>query len=91
MRDLKLDIEITEPFQLQIEAIIKYEAQQPINASYINRATEYQWEIETKQGSIFFKSVGYKQFVRQKPKLLDTQLINFVERGGICFDRIDRH
>src|SRR5438309_8662854 len=32
VRDLKLDIEITEPFRLEIEDIIKDKPQRPINA-----------------------------------------------------------
>jgi len=87
VHELRLDIEITEPFKLEIEGIIKHTPQRPINADYIKREIEYHWEIETQQGNITFKSVGYTQFVRQKPKLSNSQSLNLVERGGVSFDK----
>ncbi|MHA4812330.1 hypothetical protein ACX0G9_29820 [Flavitalea flava] len=88
--DLKLDIEISEPFRLEVEDIIKHTPQRPINADYIKREIEYQWEIGTQQGNIIFKSVGYNQFLRQRPQLLDSQILGFVDRGGISFDKVMR-
>jgi hypothetical protein len=88
VHELKLDIEITEPFKLEIEGIIKHTPQRPINAGYIKREVEYHWKIETQQGNITFKSVGYNQFVRQNPQLSNSQSLNLVERGGISFDKI---
>jgi hypothetical protein len=44
------------------------------------------WVIETQQGTISFKSIGYKQYVRQMPRYLPTQAIEHIERGGISFD-----
>jgi hypothetical protein len=87
VHELKLDIAITVPFKLEIESIIKHTPQRPINADYIKREIEYHWEIETQQGNITFKSVGYKQFVRQEPKLSNNQSLTLVERGGVSFDK----
>jgi uncharacterized protein YegP (UPF0339 family) len=47
----------------------------------------YQWKIETTNGEIIFKSLGYEQFARKKPVLLDTQAIGLIERNGLSFDK----
>lgn len=88
VHDLKFDIEISEPFELQISDITRSNPQRPINADYIKRETEYHWIIGTQQGDITLKSVGYKQYVRQQPRLQDNQQIDFIERGKTSFDRI---
>jgi hypothetical protein len=87
VHDLKFDIEISEPFELQISDITRNNPQRPINADYIKRETEHHWRIETQQGDITLKSVGYKQYVRQQPILQDSQLIGFTDRGKTSFDR----
>jgi hypothetical protein len=88
VNDLKLNIEISEPFELQISDITRSNPQRPINADYIKREIEYYWTIETQQGNITLKSVGYKQYVRQQPILQDSSLIGFIERGKASFDRV---
>jgi len=85
--ELKLDIEVSEPFEIEITDIQRDNPQKPKNADYILRDIEYDWTIETNQGEIKFKSVGYKQFVRQTPTLLDKQRIEIEKRNGISFDR----
>ncbi len=85
--DLTFDIGPTTP-GLTIDFITKDNPQKPSNAEYVNRDIEFNWIIETQEGSISFKSIGYKQFVRQKPRLLTTQKIDNIDRGGIMFDRI---
>jgi hypothetical protein len=44
------------------------------------------WVIETQQGTISFKSIGYKQYVRQLPRNLSTPTIERIQLGGISFD-----
>ena len=85
--ELRLDIEVSEPFEIEISEIQRDNPQKPKNADYILRDIEYDWTIETNQGEIKFKSVGYKQFVRQTPTLLDKQRIEIEKRNGISFDR----
>jgi hypothetical protein len=85
--DLKFDIEVSEPFRLEIANIYFNNPQRPKNADYIKRNIEYDWTVETNQGEITFKSIGYKQFVRQTPVLLDEQKIQIETRNGISFDR----
>ena len=71
---------------LIIDFITKENPQKPSNAEHINREIEYDWTIVMQQGEITFKSVGYKQYVRQAPKLLGTQKLLLNDRGGISFD-----
>lgn len=87
VHDLKLDIQISEPFKLQISNITLSNPQRPINADYINREVEYYWTISTQQGDITLKSVGFKQYVRGNPKIQHSQFIDLIERGGISFER----
>jgi len=60
----------------------------PRNAEYIGRDTEYDWIIETLIGEIAFRSVGYKQYVRQQPVLISKQGLDINARGGISFSTI---
>jgi hypothetical protein len=88
VHELKLDLEIAEPFKLEIESIIKHNPQRPINVDYIKSEVEYRWKIEAQQGNITFISVGYKQFVRQNPRVSNSQSFNLIERGGISFGKL---
>jgi hypothetical protein len=85
--ELKIDIEIIEPFQIQIQAIVRHNPERPINGAFINHKTQYLWTIETQQGTIGFKSVGYKLYLRQKPKLISKQYLGVKERGDIAFGK----
>jgi hypothetical protein len=84
--DLTFDIGPSHP-GLTIDIITIENPQRPRNSEYINRETEYDWIIEMQEGEISFKSVGFKQYVRTTPKLLRTQKISTLDRGGICFRR----
>lgn len=82
--DIIIDIESSSG-GLDIDNIIRQNPQRPKNADFIKRETEFDWIIETQQGSISFKSVGFKQYVRQTPKLLNNQFIGVTDRGGVSF------
>jgi len=84
---LKFDIEVTEPFEIEISDISYNNPQKPKNAEFIKCDVEYDWTIETNQGEITFKSIGYKQFTRLKPVLQDRQKIEIEKRKGISFER----
>ena len=84
--DLKFDLEISEPFELTIDNILYDNPQRPNNADYIKREFEYDWTIDTLQGEIKFKSVGYKQYVRRTPILIEQQRIGIEKRNGISFE-----
>ena len=73
---------------IDIDEISRDNPQKPKNADFVKVDTEFDWTIDTQQGSIFFKSIGYKQYVRQIPKLIYGQYFELAERGGISFDTI---
>jgi len=58
----------------------------PKNSGFIEEQIEYEWTIETTEGEITFKSVGFIQSLKGDPKMLDRQSIGSSERGGISFD-----
>ena len=84
--DLTFDVGPISP-GFTIDFITKENPQKPKNAEYVKRDTEYYWTIEMQEGTISFKSIGYKQFVRQKPRLLATQKLDTLQRGEISFER----
>ncbi len=86
--DLQLDIASWNT-GIAISDISRENPRRPLNADYISRETEMDWLIDAVQGSIAFKSVGYRQYVRQLPRYFSTQVIDQSERGGISFDEID--
>jgi len=73
---------------IDIDDIIRDNPQEPKNSEFIKVDIEFEWTIITQQGSIFFKSIGYKQYVRQIPKLTPGQYFDLAERGGISFDTV---
>ena len=85
--DLTFDIGPVTP-GMTIDFITKENPQKPKNSENINCDTEFDWTIEMQEGTISFTSVGYKLFVRQVPKLLATQKLTSIDRGGLSFDRI---
>jgi hypothetical protein len=88
--NLNLDIEMSEPFEIQISDVSRNNPQRPKNADFIHRDIEYDWKMETNNGEISFTSIGYKQYVRELPKLLDSQTIGKEDRNGISFERIKK-
>jgi hypothetical protein len=58
------------------------------NAEYIDREFEFDWNIVMVNAEMSFKSVGFKQYVRQKPILIRKQSLEVEIRKGISFDKI---
>jgi hypothetical protein len=85
--DLKFDLEISEPYEVKINDIHRENPQRPRNANFSNFDTEYYWIIDSFQGQISFKSIGYKLFVRKQPILLRKQKIGIKKRNGISFNK----
>ncbi len=83
--NLVFDFE-TPLYEFTISEITKNSPQLPQNAEYKENETEYNWVIDTFNGEISFKSTGYKQYVRQQPKLVTEQELDFESRGGISFN-----
>jgi hypothetical protein len=82
--DLTFDIGPTTP-GLTIDFLTKENSQRPKNSEYIKRDIEFDWTIEMQEGTISFKSVGFKQYVRQLPQLLRAQKMAHEARGGLSF------
>lgn len=83
--DLKVNFGL---LNIIIEDIYKDSPIQPKNVGFIKEQVEYNWTIDTNNGEITFKSVGYKQYARRQPQLIDQQSIDTIQRGGICFDAL---
>jgi len=71
-----------------IDNISRENPQKPKNAEYLNIDLEYDWIIATTVGKISFKSVGFKQYVRQAPILIGMQELDLKARNGISFNQI---
>jgi hypothetical protein len=71
---------------LIIDNVSRENPKTPKNAAYIDREVEFSWIIETTVGEIDFTSVGYRQYVRREPVLVNTQGLALPDRGGISFD-----
>ena len=71
-----------------IDYIIKENPRLPPNSAYLKGQVEYDWTIETINGQISFKSIGYIQYIRADFVLLDRQEIGLRERGGISFETV---
>jgi hypothetical protein len=68
-----------------IERVERTNPSKPRNSEYIKKDTEWEWIIETGNGQIGFKSVGYNQYIRKAPVYKKIQEIEFEERGGYSF------
>jgi hypothetical protein len=79
-----LEVNVTS-LNFTIQDISRRNPSIPKNAKHINENVEYDWTIELAEGEINFNSVGYTQYSRTPPVLLDEQHINPNERGGISF------
>ncbi len=81
-----LNISLESNLNLEIQDIRRENPSTPKNAKDLSLQVEYDWIIETGEGKITFKSVGYVQYLRKLPILLASQTIDFNERGGISFE-----
>jgi hypothetical protein len=77
-------------FRNHLIEISRDNPQKPKNADFINVDTAFDWIIDAQQGSLNFKSIGYKQYVRQNPKYMPGQYFELTARGGISFDKVFR-
>ena len=71
-----------------IDNISRENPQRPKNVEHIKKDLEYDWLVETTAGVICFKSVGFKQYVRQAPVLTEMQELDLKIRNGINFNQI---
>ncbi len=86
--DLHLDL---EPFSdFSIAGIARSDPGVPRNAASIGKDKDWLWQIDCHVGSIRFRSVGYKQYLRGAPILNTTQYLPLDQRGGVSFARTER-
>lgn len=78
--DVELDIDSYNS-KLEIDSIRREDARAPRNVQYIDKGTEWLWVMECQEGEVRFRSVGYKQFIREAPRLGKTQAIDLKVRG----------
>lgn len=84
----ELSINLTEPYRaIQIQNIERKNSRKPKNADYVKSNIEWQWIIDIEVGEITFYSIGYKQFIRKEPMLINSQSLSFDERRGLSFFR----
>ena len=65
--DIVFDLEVSVPHQVIIDNITMTNPRKPKNVIYLEKQIEYDWLIETINGDISFKSVGFDQFVKKTP------------------------
>jgi hypothetical protein len=83
VHELTMDVDSVD---LIIDTITRGDPSEPKNVNYVNDL-EYKWTIETNNGELSFKSVGYEQFARAKPLLSNAQVIEPLRRGEISFGK----
>jgi len=83
--NIELELEHKQPV---IDYIERTNPQRPKNAEYIGKEFEYDWDIVMISGEMTFKSIGFKQYVRQTPILIREQKLDLEIRGGISFSRM---
>ncbi len=79
--DIDCDGQVIEIFEIERE-----DPRTPKNVKFIEKNTEWKWIIGVQGGDICFRSVGYKQYIRRKPILIENQEIGLKERGGFSFN-----
>src|SRR5437879_2500499 len=68
--DIAFDSEHNQPI---IDYIERSNPQKPKYLEYIDRDTEYEWDIVMVSAEMTFKSVGFDMFVRKQPILVRNQ------------------
>lgn len=71
-----------------IDFILRENPQTTTASAYLGKAFEHDWDLVMTNGEMTFKSVGFKQYVRQLPILSGTQKLTLEVRGGISFDKL---
>lgn len=80
-----INIDLGDGLGTIIEDLERTNASKPHNSNYIKKGIEWEWIIETTNGQISFKSIGYKQYIRKVPVYKKKQELEFEERGGYSF------
>lgn len=81
-----LNIDINYELETILEDIERDNERKPNNSDYINENVEWKWTLETSNGEISFKSVGYSLNFRSNPIYKEQQEFTLGERGGFSFE-----
>ena len=81
---LRFDLE-SHDGDLSLQGIGRSEPCAARNAEFLTKKTEWLWLLDCNEGEIAFRSVGFSQFTRRPPVLLQAQQLTLEERGGISF------
>jgi hypothetical protein len=84
VHSLRFDIE-SHYGDLSLQGIERSEPCPARNAEYLTKKTEWLWLFDCNEGEIAFRSLGFSQFTRRPPVLLQAQQLTLEERGGISF------
>lgn len=84
VHSLKFDLESYNG-DLSLQGIKRSEPCATHNAEFLTKETEWLWLLDCNEGEIAFRSVGFLQFTRRPPVLLQAQRLTLDERGGISF------
>jgi hypothetical protein len=84
VHSLRLDVESLDG-DLSLQGIERSEPTAARNAEYLAKKTEWLWLLDCNEGEVAFHSVGFSQFTRRPPVLLQTRQLTLEERGGISF------
>jgi hypothetical protein len=82
----ELKMELDEP-DFELDIVERNEPRKPRNSDYIKKDKEWLWTLEAHRGSLSFRSIGYKQYIRKQPILSEIHVLETDLRGGISFER----
>ncbi len=85
VNDLKIDL-AHYSLAIVIDDIIRQNPCKPKNAKYVE-GIEYDWNIETINGCISFKSIGLDLYIRNTTPYGINSELTLTERGGISFSK----
>ena len=69
-----------------IDDILRLNPTKPKNHKYVS-GLQYDWTIETINGSISFKSIGLDIYIRSSAPYSNKSELTLTERGGISFSK----
>lgn len=70
-----MNIDLGSGIETIIEDLEKSNPSKPRNSDFIKVDVEWEWTIETTNGQINFKSVGYKQYIKKSQVCIKAQEI----------------
>lgn len=85
--DCRFNIELDFGEGLEIADINRSEEKVLEAGDFVGRS-DWLWQVETQQGDICFRSLGYKQYVRSSPMYTQRQWLDRNPESPISFARV---